>query len=372
MDSTLCPPMQFMKHFSAIPDPRVVGRSSHKLFDIIFIAVCGSIAACDDWKTIGLWAKAKKQWLRKYCELPCGIPSSCTLRRFFQHVDPEAIQEAFIGWMGEMREVLGGQSVAIDGKTLRRSFNRADGKGAIHMVSAWMSANRMVLGQIKTEEKSNEITAIPQLLRLLEIKGALVTTDAMGCQKDIARTIRKREADYCLAVKENQPSLLEDIQTTFDETPESSMVRHTTRDEGRGRIELRSYTLINDLSHIRSADEWEGLAGVVRVESHRFAPEGNTSETRYYISSLGRGIRRISKAIRNHWGIENSLHYVLDVTFKEDGSRIRKDDGAENMATLRRLVMNFLNNARHLKLSIKGRRMAAAFDDDILENILGF
>jgi len=364
--------MPFMKHFSAIKDHRVVGRTEHKLFDIIFIAICGSIAACDDWRTIHLWAQTKEAWLRRYCELPFGIPSSCTIRRFFRAVDPKALHAAFIEWMKEIHAALDGQSVAIDGKTLRRSFNRADGKGAIHVVSAWMSANRMVLGQLKTEEKSNEITAIPELLKLLEIKGAIVTIDAMGCQKAIVETIREREADYCLTVKENQPSLLEDVLATFEEAPEASMVRHTTREEGHGRIEIRSYTQISDLSRIRAADDWVDLGSVVRVESFRFTPDGNTMETRYYISSLSKGIRRVAKAIRDHWGIENGLHYVLDVTFKEDGSRIRKGDGAENMSTVRHVAMNFLNNARHMKLSIKNRRMAAAFDDKALEEILGF
>ena len=368
---TAAPVMPMMRHFSKIEDPRVVGRSFHKLFDIIFISVCGSIAACDDWKTIHLWAQAKLEWLRKYCELPFGLPSSDTLRRFFQHVAPDAMHLAFIEWMKEANEVLDGQAVAIDGKTLRRSFNRADGKGAIHVVSAWMSANRVVLGQIKTEEKSNEITAIPALLKLLEIKGALVTIDAMGCQKEIVRTIRERGADYCLAVKENQPSLLEDIRAAFEKAPDSSKVSHMTQEEGHGRLEIRSYEQISDLSGIRSVKEWEGLASVVRVESHRFAPEGNTSETRYYITSLRKGVRRLAKAIRGHWGIENSLHYVLDVTFKEDWNRVRKDDGAENMNTLRHVSMNFINNAGHMKLSVKNRRMAAAFDNNVLEDILG-
>lgn len=372
MDAATCPAMPFMKHFSTIKDHRVAGRTAHKLFDIIFIAVCGSIAACDDWKTIGLWAKAKRKWLRKYCELPRGIPSSCTLRRFFQRTDPEALQAAFIGWMREMGEALAGQAVAIDGKTARRSFNRADGKGAIHVVSAWMGANRMVLGQLKTAEKSNEITAIPELLRLLEIRGALVTIDAMGCQKAIAGTIRERGADYCLAVKENQPSLLEDVRATFWETPLSAMTRHETVEDGHGRIETRTFRQATDLSRIRSAGEWEGLASVVKVDSHRITPDGETSETRYFITSLGKGVRRLAGAIRGHWGIENGLHYVLDVTFKEDGSRIRAGSGAENMATLRRMAMNFLNNAVHMKVSIKNRRMMAAFDDKVLENILGF
>jgi len=370
MDNTERPVMRFLRHFSTIKDHRVIGRTDHKLFDIIFIAVCGSIAACDDWKTIGLWAKAKRKWLRKYCELPRGIPSACTLRRFFQRTDPVALQTAFIGWMREMGEVLAGQTVAIDGKTARRSFNRSDGKGAIHVVSAWMSANRMVLGQLKTSEKSNEITAIPELLKLLEIKGAIITIDAMGCQKAIVKTIRERGADYCLAVKENQPFLLEDIRATFEEA--SSVIRHETVEEGHGRIEMRIYRQLTDLSRIRSSGEWDGLASVVRVDSHRITPEGEARETRYFISSLGKGIKRLAKAIREHWGIENSLHYVLDVTFKEDGCRIRTEDGAENMATLRRLALNFLNNARHMKMSVKNRRMMAAFDNEVLENILGF
>jgi predicted transposase YbfD/YdcC len=363
--------LPMMRHFTKIEDPRVVGRSHHKLFDISFIGVCGSIAACDDWNTIHLWAKAKRKWLRKYCELPHGIPSADTLRRFFQRVDPEALHMAFIEWMKELHEILDGQSVAIDGKTLRRSFNRADGKGAIHVVSAWMSANRMVLGQVKTEEKSNEITAIPDLLKLLEIKGALVTIDAMGCQKEIVRTIREREADYCLAVKENQPSLMEDIRQAFEEAPDSVKTSHMTQEQGHGRLEIRTYELISDLSGIRSANEWQGLDSVLKVESHRFAPEGNTSEVRYYITSLKKGVRRLAKAVRNHWGIENSLHYVLDVTFKEDWSRVRKDGGAENMSTLRHIAMNFINNAKHMKLSVKNRRMSAAFDNKVLEEILG-
>ena len=230
----------------------------------------------------------------------------------------------------------------------------------------------MVLGQLKTEEKSNEITAIPELLKLLEVKGALVTIDAMGCQKAIAQTIREREADYCLAVKENQPTLLEDVRATFDEASESKSFRRVTREESHGRIEIRAYTQVTDISRIRSADEWRDLSSVVRVESHRFTSEGNSTETRYYISSLGRGVRSLAKAIREHWGVENSLHYVLDVTFKEDGSRIRSGDGAENMATLRRLALNFLNNDREKGISVKNRRMMAAFNDEVLENILGF
>ena len=364
--------MPFMSHFGDIPDHRVVGRTDHKLYDIIFIAVCACIAACDDWKTIGLWAKARKKWLAKFCELPNGIPSACTFRRFFRNVDPEALQLAFIAWMNDLNVALDGKTVAIDGKTARRSFCRADGKGPIHVISAWMGANRMVLGQMKTDEKSNEITAIPELLRLLEIRGSIVTIDAIGCQKAIAKAIRENEADYCLAVKENQPNLLRDIRATFEEAPEEEVIRHTTREENRGRIETRSYAQTDDLSRIRALEEWDGLASVVRVESKRAAASGESHEIRYYITSLGKGVRRLANAIRQHWGIENSLHYVLDVTFREDYSRIREGNGAESMATLRRLAMNFINNARDMKLSVKNRRMCAAFDNSVLEKILGF
>lgn len=372
MDKTPLP--SFAEYFAEIPDPRVVGRTWHKLFDILFISVAASIAHCDDWKMVALWAKEREDWLRRFCELPNGIPAHDTFTRVFARIDPAALHNAFIAWMKEIQEVTAGDVVAIDGKTLRRSFDRSpDGKGAIHMVSAWLAKNRVVLGQLKVEEKSNEITAIPALLRLLEIKGALVTIDAMGCQKDIAAEIVAREADYLLAVKDNQPTLAEDVERTFEEAPDEKLVCTATLDEGHGRVEVREYYQSLDLSRLRTASEWVGLRSVGKVVSYRYENGGkNSVETRYYISSLGRGIKRMASGIRWHWGIENQLHYILDMSFDEDHSRIRKGDGAENMGTVRHVAVNILSKAKFLGVGIKNRRILAAINPEILQQILGF
>lgn len=366
------PTPSFERHFRAVPDPRVVGRCEHKLFDILFIAVAAFIARCDDWEMVALWAREREEWLRRRCELPNGIPSHDTFTRVFARIDPEALRTAFAGWMKDVQEITAGQVVAMDGKTLRRSFEKAgEGKGAIHMVSAWLTENSVVLGQLKTEEKSNEITAIPELLRLLDVKGALVTIDAMGCQKDIAQTIIKHGADYLLAVKDNQPTLLADVKRTFAEAPPEKVRTHRTVDEGHGRYEIREYFQSTDLSRLRTAESWSGLRSVCMVVSHRLAGPGhNSTETRYYISSLGAGVKRVAHGIRGHWGIENKLHYTLDMSFDEDRNRTRSGDGAENMAVIRHVAMNFLQAAKYLKVGIKNRRNLAAISTDILEKIL--
>ncbi len=360
----------FIKHFANVPDCRVQGQVDHKLFDILFIVICASIAACDDWNAVGLWAKERESWLRRYGELPFGIPTRFTLSRVLQRLNPDALHVAFIEWMKEIHDLTQGDLVAIDGKTLRRSFDRAGGKGAIHMVSAWTARNRMVLGQLKVEDKSNEITAIPALLRLLELKGALVTIDAMGCQKDIAQTIVEQGGDYALAVKENQPTLLEDIRETFRLSPSTSVREHTTREQGHGRTEIRTYRQTDVLFRLRTAADWPELRSVAEVISHRFAPEGSSTEHRYYISSLPLGVRRLARGIRGHWGIENSLHYVLDMAFAEDRNRTRTGDGAENLATVRHLARNKLQKATFLKCGIKNRRFHAAISTEVLQRIL--
>ena len=362
----------FQKHFGKVPDPRVVGRTWHKLFDILFIAVAASIAHCDDWEMVALWAKEREAWLRRYCELPYGIPSHDTFSRVFARINPEALRLAFAAWMADIQEITAGDVIAIDGKTLRRSFDRApDGKGAIHMVSAWLSKNRVVLGQLKTEEKSNEITAIPELLRLLELKGAVVSIDAAGCQKAIAEEIVAQGADYVLAVKDNQPTLAEDVRRTFDEAPRAKLTCTETVESGHGRVEIREYEQCLDLSKLQTAEEWPGLRSLLRVTCHRFAGEGkNSTETRYYISSLGRGVKRLANSVRSHWSIENQLHYILDMSFDEDRNRVRSGDGAENMAVVRHVAMNFLSAAKHLKVGIKNRRNLAAISTAILQKIL--
>ena len=363
-----------LKHFSLIPDFRVEGRTDHKLFDILFIAVTASIAHCDDWQMVTLWAKEREPWLRRYCELPAGIPSHDTFSRVLARIAPDALHTAFMGWMEEIQEITAGDVVAIDGKTLRRSFARSGaGKGAIHMVSAWLSRNRVVLGQLKVEEKSNEITAIPALLRLLELKGALVTIDAMGCQKEIAACVIEQEADYVLAVKDNQPTLAEDVKLAFEQATTEVLRSTETVDEGHGRVEVREYYQCLDLSSLRTCHEWRGLKSLCKVVSYRFTNDGEKSaETRYYISSLGAGVKRLASAIRAHWGIENQLHYILDMSFDEDRNRIRAGDGAENMAVIRHIAMNYLAQAKFLKVGIKNRRNLAAISTDVLQRILGF
>jgi predicted transposase YbfD/YdcC len=303
----------------------------------------------------------------------CPGSSSSTLSRLMQRLNPEALHIAFTAWMRDIQELTAGDIIAIDGKTLRRSFDRAPaGKGAIHMVSAWLARNRVVLGQLKVEEKSNEITAIPELLRLLEVKGALVTIDAMGCQKEIAARIVEREADYLLAVKDNQPTLAEDVKRTFEETAEEPLTCTATLEDGHGRVEMREYYQCLDLSRLRTAGDWPGLRSLGKVVSHRYDGDGRGGvETRYYISSLGAGVDRMALGIRGHWGIENHLHYVLDVSFSEDSLRVRKGDSAENMSVIRHVARNFLSGASHLKCSIKKRRKLAAINTDVLQKILG-
>jgi len=363
----------FQKCFGSLPDPRVLGRTHHKLFDIIFISVAAFIAHCDDWEMVALWAREREPWLRRYCELPNGIPSHDTFNRVFSLLDPKALHSAFAEWMKDIQELTDGDIIAIDGKTMRRSFDHAPGgKGAVHMVSAWLARNRVVLGQLKVEDKSNEITAIPELLKLLDIKGALITIDAMGCQKEIAAEIIDREADYLLAVKDNQPTLAEDVEQTFDEAADEA-AHTTTLDDGHGRLEVREYYQSMDLSRLRTALQWPGLKSLGKVVSHRYVNGGSDSvETRYYISSLGRGVKRMAKGIRSHWGIENRLHYVLDMSFDEDRIRVRKGNGAENMGVVRHVAMNFLSRAAHLKVGIRNRRNLAAISTDKLEKILGF
>ena len=362
----------FMIHFQDIADFRVVGRSRHKLFDIIFIVVASVVAGCDEWSSIGVLSAERIEWFKKYCELPNGMPSRWTLQRVFQHLNPAALHKAFRDWMQEIYKVSKGDIVAIDGKTLCSSFDKGNDVAAIHIISAWVSENRLVLGQLKTAEKSNEIKAIPQLLELLELTGAIVTIDAMGCQKEIAEAIRKRGADYVLTVKGNQGNLRDDIEAVFDVVDKDMMESFTVTEEGHGRRETREYFQCGDLSRIRNKEDWKDISSLMKVVSYREEiTTGKTSvETRYFISSLGVDIERTKKAIRGHWGIENNCHYTLDVVFKEDANRTHAYDGAENLSTVRHIAMNYLQQAKDLKCSIKNRRFKAALNSEILAKIL--
>jgi len=358
-----------MKHFGNIEDPRVVGRTDHKLIDIIAITVCAVIGGADTWVDVALFGKSKETWFRKRLELPNGIPSHDTFGNVFAALDPKALQTAFLQWTKEVAHTVTGV-VAIDGKTVRHSYDNAKNKKAIHMVSAWATQNQMVMGQVKIDEKSNEITAIPKLLKLLELKGCIVTIDAMGCQKEIAGTIRERHADYLLAVKGNQEYLQDDIARHFADTnpAQHNYAKHVNKDHGR--IETRQCWVSNEVQGVSHLEHWRDLNTLVMLRATR-EDHGETSvETRYYISSLTvASAEAILAHTRSHWGIENSLHWVLDVVFNEDMSRVRTQNAAENFAIIRHIALNIIKKDKS-KGSNRGKRKRAGWDNDFLRQML--
>jgi predicted transposase YbfD/YdcC len=362
-------------HFADLTDPRIDRSRLHELLDIVAIAICAVVAGADSWDDIEDFGEVKHDWLSTFLDLPNGIPSHDTFRRVFERLDPEEFQEGFLGWIGALHEATERQVIAIDGKTPRRSFDRAEGKSALHMVHAWATANHLLLGQVAVDEKSNEITAIPKLLKMLGISGAIVTIDAMGCQKEIARTIRGRKADYILALKANHGGLFEQV-VAFWEAGYSRLMKgpdiryHRQWDESHGRFEARRCWAASGLGWLEGREEWEGLKSVVFVESERFIGDELSVEARYYLSSLPNDAKLLNEAIRSHWSVENSLHWVLDMTFHEDRSRIRKENAPENFGLLRRLALCLLKKDTTSKRSIKGKRLKAAWDDGYLLRVL--
>jgi predicted transposase YbfD/YdcC len=370
--------MSLIEHFRELSDPRINRTLLHPLPELIVIAVCAVICGADEWTDIETFGRCKERWFRRLLTLPNGIPSHDTFGRVFARLDPFAFQQCFLNWMLSVQSRVPGDVIAIDGKTLRRSFSPADSKAAIHMVSAWASAQRMVLTQVKVDEKSNEITAIPEILARLEIGGCIVTIDAMGCQKTIAMQISDAEADYVLAVKDNQPHLLEDIEATFGRAeihPHSNLAReidvHTARDKSHGRKEVRRCSVTDNLEQVRNADQWWGLRSLVRIESTRTVGAKTTFETRYYISTLPADAKQVSHAVRSHWGIENSVHWVLDVDFREDDSRVRTNHAPANFTVLRHMALNLLRAEKTKKWSVRAKRKAGGWNDDYLATILG-
>jgi predicted transposase YbfD/YdcC len=362
-------------HFADLTDPRIDRSRLHELLDIVAIAICAVVAGADSWDDIEDFGKVKYDWLKTFLPLPNGIPSHDTFRRLFERLDPDEFQKGFLGWVEALHEATERQVIAIDGKTLRRSFDRAKGKSALHMVHAWATANHLLLGQVAVDEKSNEITAIPKLLKMLAISGAIVTIDAMGCQKAIARTIRGRKADYILALKGNHERLFEQV-VAFWEAGYSRRMRgpdiryHRQWDESHGRFEARRCWAASDLDWLEGREEWEDLRSVVFIESERFIGDLLSVETRYYLSSLPNDAKLLNEAIRSHWAVENSLHWVLDMTFHEDGSRIKKENAPENFGLLRRLALCLLKKESTSKRSIKGKRLKAGWDDGYLLRVL--
>jgi predicted transposase YbfD/YdcC len=362
-------------YFSVLEDPRRYNRR-HKLLDIVVIAICAAICGAEGWEDIELFGETKEEWLRGFLELPHGAPSDDTYRRVFAALDAAEFQSCFMDWIEAVEELTQGQVIAVDGKTLRRSHDRSEGKKALQMVSAWSSANGLVLGQRKVDGESNEITAVPELLDALEIAGCTVTLDAIHCQTETVETIVGKGADYVLPVKENQPRLLEALQGLFDDPAEMRWVAcdyHRTEDRGHGRVEIRECWSTSDpeyLNYIGTLAEWRGLQSIAMIQTERQLGDQTTVTRRYFISSLKSDAERQLKAVRGHWGIENKLHWVLDIAFREDDCRIRKGHGAENFAVLRHIALNLLRRETSAKRSIKGKRMKAALDEKYLFKVL--
>jgi predicted transposase YbfD/YdcC len=368
------PPLTIAHHFRDLPDPRLAPLCRHDFLDILSIAICAAVSGLTAWTDMEDYGRIHHDWLKTFLRLPNGIPSHDAFRYVFTRLDPEAFQRCFASWVGALARAAAVPHVAIDGKALCGSRDAAHGKAALHLVSAWASHSRLTLGQVATAQKSNEITAIPQLLRLLELHGALVTIDAMGCQKDIAAQVRQQGGHYVLALKDNHPGLLADVRQAVEDhvgamsAPDGTCLQ--TQDRGHGRQERRTYALVRDLSAVAERELWADLAGVVAVVSERTVGGQTSSEIRYFLTSFPGTLAELAEVIRGHWGIENQCHWVLDVTFGEDGSRQRAEHGAENVAWLRRMALSLLRNEPTPKLTVKQKSRRALCDHDFLLKVL--
>ena len=364
--------------FSELRDPRREHQRFHHLWDIIAITICAVVAGADCWPEVAAYGRCKQEWLEAFLELPFGIPSHDTFARVFALLDPLAFQEGFQNWVRALVDATKGRVIAIDGKTLRHSFDHAKDKSALHLVGAWAAENNLILGQQAVDEKSNEITAIPKLLEIIDVSGAIVTIDAMGCQKEIAAKIVEKKADYVLALKGNQENLHAEVKGLFLKALENgfeNLEHHTCRttDTGHGREETRIYYVIEapkDLA--KRHPEWKRLKTLgLAISERQVGDAGPTVEMRFYISSLDADVKTFARAVRGHWGIENQLHWVLDVGFHEDASRLREGHAPENLALIRRMAVSLLQKETKTKQGIAGKRKKAGWDDDYLLEVLG-
>jgi predicted transposase YbfD/YdcC len=364
-------------HFAELQDPRQPINLQHNFTDILVITICAAICGADDWNSVELFGRSKEKWFATFLELPNGIPSHDTFWRVFKSLDPAQFERCFLKWMSSLYD-LSEQVIAIDGKQLRRSFDAQSGKAAIQMVGAWASANNLALGQVKVDSKSNEIKAIPELLEALDIQGCTVTIDAMGCQTEIAEKILENGGDYLLALKENHPLLYEDVELLFDDLESSNMSAYAYQDgssvdKDHGRFEVRKAWKIDDaelIAALRNTEKWPHLTSVVKIQAERYLPDRSSTQVRYFLTSSSASAEKLLAMTRAHWSIENSLHWVLDIAFREDESRLRKDNGAENFAIIRRIALNLLKQDKSIKVGIKNKRLNAGWDHAYLLKLL--
>ena len=364
-----------LEHFGELADPRIDRHKEHKLIDILVLAICAILCGANDWVAVETFGKAKRAWFARFLDLAHGIPSHDTFGRVFAVLSPEALQACFLRWIQAVAQVTAGQVVAIDGKTLRRCYARRSAKAAIHRVSAWATHTRVVLGQLKTEEKSNEITAIPELLNVLAVRGCIVTIDAMGCQKAIAEQIVEQEAEYVLALKQNHETLYAAVVQQFEAarhtTSEASTLQtYETEEQRHGRGEIRRHWTLAAPLDLVQKEAWAQLRCLGMVESERHLQGAVTIEQRYYLASIPNDVQLFAHAVRAHWGIENCVHWVLDVAFREDESRVRVGHAPENLARLRHIALNLLRQDTRTKLGIHNKRLKAGWDDAYLANLV--
>ena len=366
--------VKLQEHFDELTDPRR-GEVTYPLINVVVIAICAVICGADDFVAIAEFGKKKRAWLAKFLDLKEGIPSHDRFNAIFAAIKPAEFEKCLLSWITALHKITGGQVIAIDGKTLRRSFDAASSKAAIHMVSAWATANHISLGQTVVDAKSNEITAIPKLLEMLELSGSLITIDAMGCQTEIAEKIVQAKADYVLAVKGNQPTLHQGIMDFFndhleDDFARTKVRRHQTTEKGHGRQATRWYYVCPVPERLPDGTRWRNLKAIGIAVSNTQRDGKDCDETRYYILSKYLSGRRFAEAVRSHWAIENRLHWQLDVTFQEDQSRIRKGHADANFSVLRRTALSMLKNESTLKIGIKNKRLTAGWDETYLEKVL--
>jgi predicted transposase YbfD/YdcC len=373
MSENVC--TSIIDHFSALPDPRILLKTSHKLVDIVAMVLCAVVAGDDDWVEIAAYAKAKETCFKDFLELRGGVPSHDTFGRVFALLDPDAFGGCYID---RVRTLINSADklVAVDGKTLRRAHDRSNNKSAIHIVNAWSVHHGLVLGQVKTDAKSNEITAIPELLKLLDLKDSVVTVDAMGCQKHMAKQIVEQEAVYVFSLEGNQGNLHKEVELLFQDAKKNDFkdLPHdsfTTVDGEHGRIETRRYTTVADVDWFEEKNKWAKLKSFGMIESEREIDGHITLETRYFISSLPSDAKRFAAAARGHWAVENSLHWSLDIAFREDDSRVRSGHAPANLAIIRRLALSLIKQDHHRKIGIKASRKRAGWDLEYIEKLLG-